>query len=254
MVVCPRPAFYGSRGSFARRAKVGGLALVLLSAAALVCVPASRAQNQATDWQSQVRKYAEAKDWDSAMRVVEQQIACAPQDMDVRAWRARVLAWSGKLPEAEKEYLAILQVSRTDPDNWMGLADVYLRQGNIREALQAINVAEELDPKRPDIHAARARALRVAGQRNEARSEFQSALRLDPENTEARDGLISVRRGTQQELRFGQDNDLLSYSADFHDEFVSVVSQLSSHWTTSVAGNFYQRAGVAAGKCTGSIT
>jgi len=205
-------------------------------------------------WQTQVRKYAEARDWNSAMRLVEQEIARAPQDMDVRAWRARVLAWSGKLPEAEKEYLAILQVSRTDPDNWMGLADVYLRQGNIREALQAINVAEELDPKRPDIHAARARALRVAGQRNEARSEFQSALRLDPENTEARDGLISVRRGTQQELRFGQDNDLLSYSADFHDEFVSVVSQWSSHWTTSVAGNFYQRAGVAAGKCTGSIT
>src|SRR5205823_5885178 len=140
-------------------------------------------------WQTQVRKYAEARDWNSAMRLVEQEIARAPQDMDVRAWRARVLAWSGKLPEAEKEYLAILQVSRTDP-----------------------------------------------------------------ENTEARDGLISVRRGTQQELRFGQDNDLLSYSADFHDEFVSVVSQWSSHWTTSVAGNFYQRAGVAAGKCTGSIT
>src|SRR5207248_2984318 len=100
MVVCPRPAFYGARGSFARRAKVGGLALVLLSASALVCVPASRAENQASDWQSQVRKYAEAKDWDSAMRVVEQQIARAPQDMDVRAWRA--LGWSGRLPEAEK--------------------------------------------------------------------------------------------------------------------------------------------------------
>src|SRR5207248_1779992 len=86
----------------ARRAKVGGLALVLLSASALVCVPASRAENQPSDWQSQVRKYAEAKDWDSAMRVVEQQIARAPQDMDVRAWRARVLGWSGRLPEARR--------------------------------------------------------------------------------------------------------------------------------------------------------
>src|SRR5256886_8546554 len=35
---------------------------------------------------------------------ISQEIAEAPQDMDVRAWRARVLAWSGKLPEAEKEY------------------------------------------------------------------------------------------------------------------------------------------------------
>src|SRR5437763_13124675 len=152
--------------------------LLALVAVAFSWVYPAYGQVPMPNWQGQVRAYVEAKDWYSAMRLVEQEIARAPQDMDVRAWRARVLAWSGKLPEAEKEYLAILQVSRTDPDNWMGLADVYLRQGNIREALQAINVAEELDPKRPDIHAARARALRVAGQRNEARSEFQAALRL----------------------------------------------------------------------------
>src|SRR5256714_11232955 len=180
MVVCPRPTFYGARGSFARRAKVGGLALVLLSASALVCVPASRAENQPSDWQSQVRKYAEAKDWDSAMRVVEQQIARAPQDMDVRAWRARVLGWSGRLPEAEKEYLEILRVSRTDADNWMGLASVYLREGRAEDALPALDRAVEIDPKRADLRAARARALRAMGERHEAQMEFQKALNLDP--------------------------------------------------------------------------
>lgn len=146
------------------------------------------------------------------MRLVEQEIARAPQDLDVRAWRAWVFAWWGKLPEAEKEYLAILKVSRTDPDNWMGPANVYLGEGKIREAQKAIDAAEELDPRRPDIHAARARVLQAAAQRNEARSEFQSAPRLDPGSAEARDGLISVRHGAQHELRFGQDNDLLSYS------------------------------------------
>src|SRR5690242_20792031 len=99
------------------------------------------------------------------MRVVEQEIARAPQDMDVRAWRARVLAWAGKLPEAEKEYLEILKVSRMDPDNWMGLADVYLREGRLFDAKRAIGTAEEMDPKRSDIHAERARILRAEGQR-----------------------------------------------------------------------------------------
>src|SRR5690242_2089941 len=75
------------------------------------------------------------------MRVVEQEIARAPQDIDVRAWRARVLAWSGRLPEAEKEYLEILKVSRTDPDNWLGLASVYLREGKLAEAQRAISTA-----------------------------------------------------------------------------------------------------------------
>lgn len=225
-----------------------------LIAFVLLCVPVSEAQSQAPDWQAQVRKYADAKDWDSAMRLVEEQITRTPQDMDVRAWRARVLAWAGKLPEAEKEYLEILKVSRTDPDNWMGLASVYLREGKLPEAARAISTAEELDQKRPDIHAARARILRAEGQTKEAQAEFQSALNMDPGNTEAREGIVSVRRGAQHELRIGEDNDLLSYSDGYHDEWMSVVSQWTSHWATGVAGDFYQRSEVEAGKFVGSIT
>jgi tetratricopeptide (TPR) repeat protein len=216
-------------------------------------VSPSLGQAPTPSWQAQVRKYAEAKDWDSAMRVVEQEIARAPQDMDVRAWRARVLAWSGKLLEAEKEYREILKLSRTDPDNWLGLANVCIREGKLQEAPKAINAAEQLVPKRPDIHAARARILRAAGKTNNAQSEFRSALQLDPGSLEAREGLVSVRRGAQHELRFGQDNDLLSYSADFHDEWISLGSQWTSHWATAVAGDFYQCSGAEAGKFVASI-
>jgi len=49
------------------------------------------------------------------LRIVDQEVVRAPQDMDLRAWRARVLAWSGHLADAEREYLEILQVSRNDP-------------------------------------------------------------------------------------------------------------------------------------------
>jgi len=225
-----------------------------MTIALLLALLSADGWGQFPDWQVQVRKCAQGERWDSAMRLVEQEIARAPQDMDVRAWRARVLAWSGKLPEAEKEYLEILKVSRTDADNWMGLAGVYLREGKLAEAQRAIRTAEELDPKRSDIHAARARVLRVEGQRKEAQSEFQSALYLDPGSAEAREGLVSVRRGAQHELRFGEDNDLLSYAPGFHDEWISLASQWTSHWTTNVAGNFYQRSGVEAGKFVGSIT
>src|SRR6266699_4671838 len=96
------------------------------------------------------------------MRIVDREVARSPQDMDVRAWRARVLSWSGRVTEAEKEYVEILKVSRNDPDNWMGLASVYSREGKADEALRALSRALELDPKRADLHAARARALRAA--------------------------------------------------------------------------------------------
>jgi tetratricopeptide (TPR) repeat protein len=230
------------------------MAVLRLITAALLWVSPAYGQNETLGWQAQVRKYAEAQDWESAMRLVDQEIARAPQDMDVRAWRARVLAWSGHLPEAEQEYLAILKVSRTDPDDWMGLAGVYLREGKIEEAQRAIDSAEELDPKRADLHAARARVLRAAGERDEARLEFHKALNLDPTSVEARAGLISVNGEPKHELRLGQDTDLFNFTSANHDEWASLVSQWTPHWSTSVSGDFYQRGGADAGKFVGSVT
>jgi tetratricopeptide (TPR) repeat protein len=201
-----------------------------------------------------VRKYAEAQDWPSAMKIVDREVARAPQDMDVRAWRARVLAWWGHLAEAEREYLEILKVSRTDPDNWAGLANVYLREGKITEALRAISSAAELDPKRADLHAARGRVLRAAGDRSEARQEFQKALNLDPASSQARAGLDSLRGEPKHELRFGEDNDLFNFTGANHDEGASLVSHWTPRWASMFAENVYQRGGVEAEKFMGSLT
>ena len=221
---------------------------------ALVSASDTFGQDRTLDWQAQVRSYAEARDWDSALRIVDHAIAHAPQDVDVRAWRPRVLAWAGRLADAEKEYLEILKVSRKDPDNWMGLANVYLHEGKIEEARRAIDSAVELDSKRADLHTARARVLRAAGEQKEAQLEFQKALSLDPTISEAHAGLISVRGEPKHELRFGQDNDLFNFAGANHDEWASLVSRWTPRWITSVAGDFYQRGGVAAGKFVGSVT
>ena len=227
------------------------LAVILLALAL-----ASRAfgQDQPPDWQRQVRSFAETRDWDSALRIVDQVIARAPEDMDVRAWRARVLTWASRLADAEKEYLDILKFSERDPDNWMGLASVYLREGKIQEAQGAIDTAVNLDPKRSDLHAARARILRASGERREAQLEYQKALNLDHTSAEARAGLISIRGDQKHELRFGLDNDLFNFADANHDEWVSLVSRWTPRWITSVAGDFYQRGVSAAGKFVGSVT
>ncbi len=210
--------------------------------------------SQTLDWQKQIRKYAEEQDWASALRVVDREVSSAPNDLDVRAWRARILTWSGHLEEAEQEYLRILNVSRNDPDNWMGLANVYLREGKTPEALAAMDTAVRLDEARADLHAARARVLRTAGIRNEARTEFQNALNLDPSSEEARVGLISLRAEPKHELRFGQENDLFNFAGANHNEWTSLTSQWTSRWSTGLAGSLYQRGGMDAGKFVGSVT
>ena len=211
-------------------------------------------QDQKPDWQTQVRKYSEALDWESALRILNQEASKAPQDLDVRAWRARVLYWSGHSVESEKEYLEILKVSRKDPDVWMGLANVYLREGRTVEALDASDTAVQLDPSRADLHASRARVLRAAGERKLAQLEYQKALSLDHTSAEAQSGIISLRMEPKNELRFGQENDLFNFAGANHDAWVSLVSQWSSHWATSAAGSFYQRSGIDAGKFVGSVT
>src|SRR5207248_5739941 len=50
----------------------------------LLAVFSAFGQEQPSAWQTEVRKLAELKDWDSAMSIVERELARAPQDMDVR--------------------------------------------------------------------------------------------------------------------------------------------------------------------------
>ena len=205
-------------------------------------------------WREEVQRCVEARDWATAMDIVDREIARAPQDMDIRAWHARIRMWSGKLAEAEREYLEILAVVPNDPDNWMGLASVYSREGRTREALRALDRAMELDPKRADLRAARGRALQAAHDQSEAKLEFHHALDLDPNSTEARAGLLSLRGEPKHEVRVGVNADLFSFADANHDEGLSLISHWTSRWTTSVAGSVYRRGGTDAEKFVASAT
>jgi tetratricopeptide (TPR) repeat protein len=225
-----------------------------LSGMALLCFNA-RAQKQSEEmWQAQVRKYSDAHDWTNALRIVNEQIASSPQDMDILAWRARVLTWAGRLAEAERDFNTVLKVEKNDPDNWMGLANLYMRQGRMEEALKTADRAVELDPSRGDLRSERAQILRASGNLSDARLEFQRALVLDPTNVDARSGIFSLRGEGKQELRFGFDEDMFSFAPANHDQWVSLVSKWTPQWTTSVAGSFYQRDNIDAGEFVGSVT
>ncbi len=188
------------------------------------------------------------------MRIVDREVARAPHDMDVRSWRARVLSWSGSLAEAEREYNEILAAVPGDPDNWLGIANLYSRQGRTEEALRALDRAVELDPKRADLRIARALALRATDQQKEAKREYQKALDLDPASAEARGGLHLLHGEPRHELRVGVDNDLFNFADANHDQGVSLASQWTRHWRTNVGGASYQRGGMNAEKFIGSLT
>jgi tetratricopeptide (TPR) repeat protein len=211
-------------------------------------------QEPASRWKEEVQRRIEVQDWAGAMRIADCELARAPLDIELRTWRARILTWSGSLPEAEREYDEILATTPDDPDNWAGLANVYSREGRTKDALRALDRAVELDPKRVDLRVAHARALRAANQPKEAKLEFQRALTLDPSSAEAHAGLLSLRGEPKHQLRLGVDSDLFNFASANHIEAASLTSRWSPHWQTSIAGSSYQRAGTEAGKILVSLT
>jgi len=230
----------------------GALAAVLLTTAGLSAP--CRGQQTARDWQAEVRQCAAAHDWAGALRIVDTEIARAPKDMDIRSWRARVLLWAGRLAEAEQEYAELVKAVPNDPDDRLGLGNVYLRQRRLPDALRAMDRAVALDPQRADLRAARARVLMAMGEPRQARLDWRQVLSLDPANAVARDELASLSGETKHELRIGAENDLFNFTGANHHQWLSLVSRWSSRWTASAAGDFYQIAGIGAGKFTGSIT
>lgn len=205
-------------------------------------------------WQNEIRSYVDAGNWVAAMGIVDREVMRAPKDMDIRAWRARILLWSGKLEEAEIEYQHVLSMVPNDPDNLSGLAAVYLREGRTREALEALNRAEELDPNRADIRVERGRALRALGAENGAKEEFSRAMELDPKNAEGRAGLLALRDEPRHELRVGMNTDFFNFTGSNQDEGLTLISKWTPRWGTSVAADGYHWGDTNAEKVVASLT
>ena len=230
--------------------------LLTIGLAAMVCwfLPRLCAQVSDADWQAEVRKDVSAHRWDDALRLIDGEIERFPGDMDIRAWRARILEWAGRTQEAQKEFETVVKAAPNDPDNWLGLGEVYLRENRLADALDAMNRAVKLDPKRADLQTARARVLAAMGKVREARSAARQALELDSTDSEARTELASLRGDGKHQLRFGMDNDLFNFTSANRGQWVSLASRWTPHWATNVGGNFYQIAGMDAGKFLGSFT
>jgi tetratricopeptide (TPR) repeat protein len=215
---------------------------------------AVQAQEPPPAWQREVRRHAEVRDWKSASQIVDAVLASLPNDLEARAWRARLLLWSGSVKQAETEFLSLANEAPKDPDIWQGLASVYARQGRWEDAVRALDHAVEIAPERTDLGTARAQALRALNRREEAREEFLRVLKMNSSSEEASAGLRSLRPPLKHELRIGTDTDLFNYTGAYEGEWLSLVSRWTPHWSTSVAGDFFQRNGPAAGKFVGSVT
>jgi len=147
------------RSALPVRSETGPIRGVVRFALLVSVALGSLAGQPATDWPARIRALVDAGRLDHAMGVVDEWMRTYPQDLDARAWHARLQAWSRHWAEAEAEYNALLETAPRDPDLLMGLADVLAWQNRHQEALPLLERACAEAPEREDCRTRKARAL-----------------------------------------------------------------------------------------------
>jgi hypothetical protein len=225
-----------------------GFRYILLLASIIVFIPTSAvfALQSDGDWLTRVRALVEAKDLLQAENVTNDWLKAYPNDLDARAWQARLHAWTNHWEQAESEYRALIALSPRDADLLAGLSDVLTWQHQDQEALIYIEQALELDPARIDIALRRAQALQRLRRTPEARIAYREILARDASSIEARKSLEETGSARRHELRFHSELNSLSYADNASSFSLSIRSRWNSRWATQGTFSQHHRFGESA--------
>ena len=120
-----------------------------------------------------------------AIDAYRQALALAPRDPSILGNLAALYTGLGREREAMAA-LALADLSVATPYTILARGDLEAADGRVDAALRFYRKAARLDPRIPDPHLSIARLMRASGQPIEARREATRALKLDPENGEAK--------------------------------------------------------------------
>ncbi len=230
------------------------LCACLGAALALVGASAAARPQSTQDWPTRIRACVREGHLQQAQRVVEEWLTAFPEDLDARAWHARLLSWTNRWKEAEQEYRELIRLSSNDVDLLAGLADVLAWQGRLEEALNYLNQACELDPGREDCRLRRARFLERLGRVREARETYQEVLTGNAASEEARKGLAQLRGPARYEVRLGADFDRSDYADNNRAYSAALRLRLGDHFSPFGSFSYHGRFGQLARRGEGGAT
>ncbi len=136
-------------------------------------------------WQPRRRREAALKD-------VNERLAKAPQDIEGRFDRARLLTELGQAAEAKQAYLDLLALAPTHFGALNNLGALLHATGFRTGARTCYAEAVARHPHNPSGHVNFANALFADNQGASARLQYQTALSLAPEQPEAHQGLANL--------------------------------------------------------------
>lgn len=100
----------------------------------------------------------------------------SPTLYDARRELGWVMITAGRIPDAEEQFLFVLQAHSRDTESWKGLLEAWRKSGKRNEVLKALERLVELEPKRRDLRMQLALELHNRGRFAEAEKHIAVLL------------------------------------------------------------------------------
>ena len=131
------------------------------------------------------------------LSLAERKLARTPDDVATRFERARLLDRLGR-PEARDAYLAVLAIDTTHREALLRLGALLAATGFTTAARTVLARAVAALPDDAAAQVSLAHLLRTAGDHDDARTHYDAALRIDPAQPEAHQGLSHLLDGVDE--------------------------------------------------------
>jgi tetratricopeptide (TPR) repeat protein len=128
---------------------------------------------------------AQGGDLAAATRLLQRAILLAPDDVSSHFQLGGLAEVQKDFKLAREQFELCTQLSPTFPDGWAHLSDLQVRSGDLAAAEKTLVEGLVRCPDSPGLHLMRARKLRDAKQAGPAISEYQTSIRLRPNEPEA---------------------------------------------------------------------
>ena len=187
---------------------------------------------------------------DLAVQYIEQALTAEPNDADAHQFLGRVLAFQGRLEEAENHLRTALNLDPDAHEIYLDLAQV-LRQRGLHTALDVCIKGLKADPKLAEAHYTAANLLCDLGRYEEARDHYRVALKLKPDYDEAHnklgDLLMQQGRLSEAAAQFRKAANAWPKDEQFHQSLRQTYSRMIPIWHFEMLNdgernNAYERA------------
>lgn len=226
---------------------------VVLAMVLIVFTSGSLPAQDSNSWVTKVRAQVAQNDFAGAVRVVDERLQTAPDDLEAQGWRARILAWGGKWAEAEAQYRNVQRNAPNDVDILLGLSDVLFWEGKLGEAASLLEQAQELQPANYEIASRRSKL--DAAIREQRASEAVQANAVA--RASAGKQSISESYGTdapRYSASLSSETDLFSFTSPVQAQSVSFGVNWNSRWSSNFSGLSYRRLGQAAAELSTGVS